>query len=220
MNAFPSLFIFLIRHGESQSNDHNRIQGHSDSGLTTRGLRQAQKTARRLKSMKIQKIYSSDLGRAVTTSQIFAKTLRKKVHKDPLLREIQLGEWEGLTTEDVNLKYELGYERWLESPSKMVIPGAEPIPHFHKRVRTRVDKIMLTEKRGPIAIVTHGGVIASLLAHWLKADFDATLLNLRIDNGSITVVEKNSRRVKIHQLNDISHLAKQDVNHKNIFTNR
>lgn len=216
-----STILYFVRHGESDSNTENRIQGHTDSGLSVRGLRQAQKLAKRLSKVGIKKIISSDLGRAKTTAQVIATEMRKKISINPELREICLGVWEGLTTDQVDHQYNNGYQRWLQSPSKMKIPGAESMGGFHHRVRSVVDTLFHSHLgEGPILVVTHGGVIASLLAHWLRADFDHVLLNLRVDNTSVTVVEKNAYRHKIHCLNDISHLRASDLGRKNIFTER
>lgn len=215
-----SLFLFLVRHGESVSNGQNRIQGHSDSGLSERGRRQAAKIARRLAGQRFDKVYCSDLGRAHTTCRIITERTGHKPHVDPRLREIGLGEWEGLSTDEVNAKYRRGYDRWLQSPTRMKIPGAERVSEFHARVRTRTEEILAAHASGSVLVVTHGGVIASLVSHWLRSSFDHTLLNLRIDNTSLTVVERNPHRVKIHLLNDVSHLGKRDLNHHNIFTRR
>lgn len=214
------LQVIFLRHGESRSNLENRVQGHSDSGLTARGLRQAQKAATRLARVGIRKIYSSDLGRAMQTSSVVAKKTGRRVIPDPAWREISLGAWEGLSTDEINQKFRRGYDRWLLSPSRIAIPGAERVREFHSRVQARVKKLFLNETDGPVLVVTHGGVIASLLSLWLDSCFDKTLLNLRIDNTSITWVEKNSQRIKIHTLNDITHLSQRDLSHKNIFTER
>lgn len=219
-SSADSLYLYFVRHGESESNGLNKIQGHSDSGLTERGRRQAEKVARRLARHSFDKIYSSDLGRALTTCRAIAQAVGKKPQIDPRLREIRLGVWEGLSTDEVNARYRKGYDRWLQSPTRMKIPGAERVNEFHARVRTRVEEIMVSHQTGSVLVVTHGGVIASLVSHWLKSSFDHTLLNLRIDNTSITVVEKNPHRVKIHLLNDTGHLGPRDLSRHNIFTRR
>lgn len=218
--ASDPLFVYLVRHGETKSNGSNTIQGHSDSGLTERGVRQAEKVARRLSRYSFDKVYSSDLGRALSTCRAICRQTGHRPLVDPRLREIRLGEWEGLSTDEVNARYRLGYNRWLASPTRMKIPGAERVAEFNERVRTRTGEIMSAHASGSILIVTHGGVIASLVAYWLKASFDHTLLNLRIDNTSVTVVEKNLHRVKIHLLNDTKHLGSRDLSRHNIFTRR
>jgi len=211
--------VFLVRHGESSFNGMNRIQGHMDSGLTRRGLRQAEKISRRLRGMSITKAYTSDLGRAHSTALIIAGKLKLRLIKDRLIREISLGAWEGLSPEEVNTRYHDGYERWRKSPTRTVIPGAERVPQFHKRVRTRVENIIRRNRGHRILIVTHGGVIASLISHWLRADFDRVLLNIKFDNSGLTLLERTALRTKLHAINDIAHLAKRDLNEQNIFSN-
>ncbi|MBF0254195.1 MAG: histidine phosphatase family protein [Candidatus Omnitrophica bacterium] len=215
-----SKLLYIVRHGESASNNENRIQGHSDSGLTARGMRQAAKAGQALKGKGIRRILSSDLGRALSTARVIGRSCGLSVRPDPLLREIRLGKWEGLTPDEVNHRFANGYHRWLASPSTMHIPGAERVNAFHRRVRGRVLAILAEPGPGPVLLVTHGGVIASLLAWWLKADFDTVILNLRVDNTSITAVEESATRVKIHRLAQTAHLSPRDLGTKNIFSSR
>lgn len=210
--------VFLVRHGESDFNGMNRIQGHLDSELTRRGLRQVKKLSRRLRGLGIRRIYSSDLGRAMATTRLIAKSLRAGVVSDRGLREIHLGAWEGLSPEEVNARFGGGYDRWRESPSRTVIPQAERVRAFHRRVRLKIENIIRKERGNRILIVTHGGVIASVLSYWLKADFDRVLLNIKLDNSGLTLLERTSMRTKIHAINDISHLSMHDLNEKNVFT--
>lgn len=198
--------LILIRHAESAHNLANRIQGHHDSPLTPEGLRQARSLAQRLKSFKIDRIYSSDLGRAFSTTKEIVRYKKVAVVQDPQLREIQLGEWEGMTVEEVDRLYDNGYQKWLKKPSACHIPGCEKISHFRKRITERVRKIARANRGKTIALVTHGGAITALLADWLQADFDHLLLNFRIDNTSITIADETDKRVHLKTINDTAHL--------------
>src|SRR6185295_17726453 len=109
--------LIIVRHAESAFNLENRIQGHQDSVLTPKGLRQARRLAKRLTGMKIDKIYSSDLGRAYATTMAIAERRRARIVRDPQLREIHLGDWEGMTIEEVDRLYDNGYQRWLKKPT-------------------------------------------------------------------------------------------------------
>ena len=205
-----SLCLIVARHAESGHNLENRIQGHLDSPLTPRGKRQAESLARRLAKLRIKKIYSSDLGRAMSTTLYISERLKQPILPDSRLREVRLGRWEGLTPDEVNARFRNGYKKWRRSPSRMQIPGGENIAAFRRRVVGAVDRIRRSEKEGPILIMTHGGVIAALLCEWLLADFDKVLLNLKIDNTSLTFVECRSGRMILHDINDTDHLAKRD----------
>lgn len=210
MKKHPFLTLILARHAESGFNDRNRIQGHLDSELTARGERQAQWLSKRLALLRIRKIYSSDLGRAMSTTRTVARRLKKPVLKEPRLREIRLGKWEGLTPEEVNVRFKNGYDKWRESPSSMVIPGGETVAGFRRRVCGGVSRIIERERGGQILLVTHGGVIAALLSQWLSADFDKILLNLRLDNTGLTLVDCIEKKAFVHSINDVSHLPKKD----------
>ncbi len=199
--------LLIVRHAESALNEQNRIQGHKDSGLTFKGLYQAQRLSKRINKMKIDKIYSSDLGRAYATTLEIVRHTKLPIVRDPLLREIHLGDWEGMTPEEVDRLYDKGYQKWLRKPSAVKIPKSEGIGRFRKRVISRVKTIARANRGKTVLIMTHGGVITALLADWLKADFDHILLNLQIDNTSITIVEETEKRVRVKAINDASHIV-------------
>ena len=204
--------LLIVRHAESALNEQNRIQGHKDSGLTFKGLYQAQRLAQKIKRIRIDKIYSSDLGRAYSTTLEVIRYTRLPVIRDPLLREIHLGDWEGMTPEEVDKLYDKGYQKWLKKPSGIRIPKGELLSRFKKRVTERVQVIARANRGKTVLIVTHGGVITALLSDWLKADFDNILLNLQIDNTSLTVVDETEKRVRLKTINDTSHLTEKQKN--------
>lgn len=217
----PTLTLIIARHAESGFNDQNRIQGHLDSKLTARGARQAKALARRISRLKIDRVYSSDLGRAMATTRAVVKRLRLPIVADLSLREIALGKWEGLTPDEVNRRFKNGYDQWRKAPSRMRIPEGETVLQFHRRIRTAFERIVKAEKSGTVLVVTHGGVISSIMSHWLKADFDRVLLNFRIDNTSLTIAEFHGPRVILHAVNDTAHLSAREKNNGiTVFTQR
>ena len=198
--------LVIVRHAESALNGENRIQGHIDSHLTPKGLRQARRLSKKIRKMKIHKVYSSDLGRAYSTTLEILKGSRLPIARDPYLREIALGDWEGRTPEEVDSLYDKGYQKWLRKPSAVKIPRAESVAHFRRRVTACVKRIARANRGKTVLVVTHGGVITALLADWLKADFDNLIVNLRLDNTSVTLVDETEKRVRVHCVNDASHL--------------
>ncbi len=218
--AKQRLTLLVARHAESCHNDANRIQGHCDSDLTPRGKRQAELLARRIAELEITRLYSSDLGRTMATSRFISERIEEPIIGMRNLREIGLGTWEGLTPQEVNERFKNGYNTWRKAPSKMRIPGAEPILKFHSRVRRAFEEIVKKERIGTVLVMTHGGVIASLLTHWMKADFDTILLNLRIENTSVTAFECAGGRTTIHAINDVSHLKDEKTHELQKFAQR
>lgn len=212
--------LIIVRHAESALNLQNRIQGHTDSGLTPRGVMQARRLAVRLGKFHVDRVYSSDLGRAYSTVLEVRKFISKPVIRDPLLREIHLGEWEGKSPEEVDRLYNKGYQRWLLRPSGCRIPGSETLAKFRKRVTGRIRQIARENHGRHVLVVTHGGVITALLSDWLDADFDSLLLRLHIENTSMTLVDLTQKRFRVWAVNDTTHLLRTDVVDGKLFSKR
>jgi len=94
--------LIIVRHGETDENRNDLLNGWLDSKLNSRGLEQAQKIAKRLKWMKIDVAYVSDLARAVVTAEEILKFHPKtKVHINKALREKSHGIFDGKAVEEM-----------------------------------------------------------------------------------------------------------------------
>lgn len=198
---------FLVRHGQTDWNVEQRIQGQSDLPLNAAGLRQAEDLAGYFASRPLIALYASHLQRSRQTAEVIAQETGVDITVDPDLAEIYLGEWEGLTGQEVDGRYQGAYRLWQSSPSQVRIPGAEPLASFRTRARAAFSRIAERHPDGRIAIVTHGGVIASLLSDYLDADYDALLRRLSLDNAGISAVEHAVRPPQILWINETGHLG-------------
>ena len=213
--------LIIVRHAESALNLANRIQGHHDSKLTKKGLSQARRLAKRIRHFHIDRIYSSDLGRAHSTTLEITRYLKNvRIIRDPKLREILLGDWEGKTPAEVDKLYNKGYQKWIRKPSAMRIPNAEHADRFRRRVTKRVREIARANHGKTVLVVTHGGVITALLSDWLKADFDRVLQGMKIENTSLTFVDLTEKKARLWVVNDTDHLAKKDKNDERFIRRR
>jgi broad specificity phosphatase PhoE len=95
----------LVRHGQTDWNLEGRYQGQSDVPLNQTGRAEAQSLAGRLKGKSFAAIYTSDLQRARETAEIMAEVLTLPVTLEPLLREINQGEWEGQFVEAIKARF-------------------------------------------------------------------------------------------------------------------
>jgi broad specificity phosphatase PhoE len=120
------------------------------------------------------------------------------------LRELALGEWEGLTVDHVVERYGDHYWRWLAAPADHPPPGGEAMPLVMARAGRVVEILRARHPEGSVAAVTHGGVIACFLAHLLALGPNA-VWRLRIENTSITRVAWPGGRLLA--LNDTAHLG-------------
>ncbi|MBB2987037.1 histidine phosphatase family protein [Terracoccus luteus] len=97
--------IVVMRHGETADNAARVWQGHRDTELSDRGRAQAREAAPLVASYAPDVIVSSDLRRAADTAQAVADLVRLEVRRDPRLREVDVGRWQGLHADEVRERY-------------------------------------------------------------------------------------------------------------------
>lgn len=199
---------YLVRHAQTAWNGENRIQGHSDIPLSPLGEQQAQHLGRWFASRHVRGIFTSALQRSRQTAQAIAAGNGHGVSPvvEPHLAEIHLGTWEGLTPVEVDARFANAYQQWRVRPSSVVIPGGEPLAAFRERVRQALARILEGAGEGEYVVVSHGGVIAALLADLLSADYDLLMRRLRLDNAGVTAVEFGSGLPHVLWVNATSHL--------------
>lgn len=196
--------LLLIRHGESEWNRDGIIQGFRDCDLSELGVEQARRLRERLDLEKIDVAYSSTATRAAETARI-ALGHRMEIEALPDLREINLGEWEGVEAAELKRRRPEETEMWFRTPSKLRIPGAETLRAFRKRATDEIDRIRERHESATVAIFAHGGVICTYLTSLLGLKLD-DLWRFKIRNGSITRVIFPMDEPRIEVLNDVSHL--------------
>ena len=106
--------LLLVRHGETDWNRDRRFQGHADPPLNETGREQANALAEELAGEEIELVYTSDLQRARETAQIVGARLGAGVVPLPALREIDVGEWQGLTWPEIEQRFPEGARLWHE----------------------------------------------------------------------------------------------------------
>jgi phosphoserine phosphatase len=153
--------LLLARHGETDWNRDHRWQGFTGPPLNETGRRQARELAARLDD--VDAIYSSDTERARETAEIVAAQLGVSVTQDPRLREVNFGEWEGLTRQEINERYEDAFTRWdaCELPQPT---GGESDAAMAARVLEALAEIAGRHGDGRVLVVTSGGPIRAVQA--------------------------------------------------------
>jgi 2,3-bisphosphoglycerate-dependent phosphoglycerate mutase len=180
--------VSLIRHGETAWNVNGRWQGQAQVPLNDEGRRQAALLGEHLRprAAEISAIYSSDSLRARETAQLIASPLGKPVYLDPRLREIDLGEWQGLTEEEVRAWDSERLALVRADPWNMPRPGGESWSEVAERALSAIQEFVNANQGGHILAVSHGGAIRVLLQR------------LAIDTGSTFPVGNTSLTVLLH----------------------
>lgn len=181
--------LYLVRHGETEWNVTGRFQGHSDIPLSTEGKNQAEKLSHLIKRSKVNSIYASDLSRAVETAEIIINKYPSKLNINitPDLREINFGLWEGLTIDEIKAKYHSELMEWWDNPSKVAVPGGELLSDVVCRVINSVQHIANMHPDENVLIVSHGGVIRSIICTVMGMDINR-YWQLHLDNCSLSII--------------------------------
>lgn len=147
--------LLLMRH--AQTDLAGKFCGHSNPPLNTIGLRQVAEMLPRLSKWSIECVYTSDLQRARQTAEAIARHCNARLEVRPGLREIDFGQWEGLTWDEIELCYPSEVSRWVEQYPSSTAPGGEEFCDFESRVLKELELLSEQIHTAPIAIVTHAG---------------------------------------------------------------
>ncbi len=178
--------VIVVRHGETEWNKQGIQQGHLNSDLTELGIAQAQAAGEVLKAFPIDRMYASDLGRAVQTAQIISEAIGMPFQTDKRLRERMLGVVEGKSKQDLSEKYPLESARLTQYDPDYRVPGGESIRERYARHISCLEKLAVVHRGQTLLVVAHGGVLSSCIHKALKIPLDRPR-SFSMHNGSINV---------------------------------
>jgi 2,3-bisphosphoglycerate-dependent phosphoglycerate mutase/probable phosphoglycerate mutase len=181
--------LILLRHGETDWNAALRLQGHRDIPLNEQGVQQAEAAAPSVAALEPDVIVASDLRRAQRTAAPVAAITGLPVGSDPRLRETSLGDWEGLTREEVVQGWPGMWEQWRASSADYAPPNGESRSQVADRAIGVVHDLDGTEARRGL-LVAHGGLIVGLTGR---------LLELPSDHWSVLTGIANCHWVMLHR---------------------
>jgi probable phosphoglycerate mutase len=196
--------IYLIRHGETLWNSECRMQGHLDSPLTPTGIAQAQALAKRLPLNTFTIIYTSDLGRAYQTAQYLNEKIQLPIQINQQLRERSLGNFQGLTHQEIAQKFPVEYSRFKSLDPDYVVPNGESLKQFRQRCISCFEQLAHRHPGEQILVVTHGGVLVNLFKHTLGLPFEMPR-RFEIFNTSVNVFAYRDNHFMLETWGDVSH---------------
>lgn len=197
--------LIAIRHGETEWNIERREMGHLDSPLTARGRRQAELIAARLKGVKFDHLYSSDLPRAMTTAKIISAACGVPVISHAGLRERNLGIFQGMTRAEQRERFSHEYESLRQAVYDYVIPEGESAAQRTTRSVKTLTEIAGANPDGTTVVVTHGGFLQGFFEYVLAMPPGGGWRYKR-RNASYSSFTYEERRWCLDTWNDISHL--------------
>jgi alpha-ribazole phosphatase/probable phosphoglycerate mutase len=179
--------FWLIRHGEPAELARGRCYGSLDIGLSETGRAQMAEVAEYLRMEPVNLIYSSPLSRALEGARILAAAASCPVEVIRELREIDFGDMEGISYDEIAARYPDLYRRWMEAPTEIRFPNGESFCEMRARVLRAFAAIEREREGETVAIVSHGGVNRVLLA-WALQMPDNCLFRLAQDYASVNLL--------------------------------
>jgi alpha-ribazole phosphatase len=179
--------LVLVRHTEPHEEVHGRCYGVTDCELSEAGAIQAQQLGETFAGHSFDVLYSSPLLRALATAAPLGRALGLEPIAVDDLREIDCGELEGLTWDEVAARYPEIFA-WNKVPVGFRFPGGESYAELAERALRAVDTIRDRHAGETVAVVAHGGVIRSVLIAILGMS-EADLFRLALSYGGISVVD-------------------------------
>ncbi|MGI6225422.1 MAG: alpha-ribazole phosphatase [Peptococcales bacterium] len=192
--------IYLIRHGQIELPKSKRTYiGQINLPLSQEGYKQGQSLAQKLSKVKLDKVFSSDLSRSLTTAQLIAEKKGLIVEKRRDLREISLGEWEGLSFSEVASRYPQEFKERGRDIGYFRPPGGESFADCSLRVLVAFNEIIQSPYEN-IAIVGHAGVNRLLICHILGMPI-GNLLRIVQDYACLNIIITGDFGYRIKALN-------------------
>jgi alpha-ribazole phosphatase len=180
--------VYLMRHGEVQNSGEKRYNGHIDIDITERGVEQMHRLAGLLTEKPLSAIFSSDLVRATRGAEIIAKS--KGLIFTPIreLRERSVGDWEGLTAEEIKERYPREYAAWREDFLNYRPPRGECLQDVRERILPVYRHLVTRHAGQEIGMLLHGGVNRIILADAMGLDLRNVF---RIDQsfGALNIID-------------------------------
>jgi broad specificity phosphatase PhoE len=200
--VLPSeLQILLIRHGRTAGNIQGRFVGRTDMALDDVGLSQATKLGARFEGIRVDKIYSSPLTRAVQTASVIGQPVVLEG-----LQELDQGILEGKKFDELPDGLEPCFEAWKDDPESTRIPGGETLGECRDRAWDSMQQIISASSLGErVVVVAHQMVIASILLTAMNKPIRLSD-EIKQKNTSISHIRYVDGKLSVVSVGDISHL--------------
>lgn len=191
------LKLYVTRHGETEWNRQNRLQGQRNSPLTEVGISQAQLLGEHLKNTPFIKIISSPSKRAIQTANYLACGRNIAVDTDERLNEICLGDWEGQTIEELKKKDPVQFNYYWNEPMLYRNPAGEDFYEVYDRVQAFLDDVVQIAPSGNVLIVSHGVIVKMLLLICKRLPLSELWTPPWVANTSLSIVEVDQKKFQL-----------------------
>ena len=202
--------VALVRHGETEWNKLGKFLGQLDIGLNPRGQAQARETAVAMTDWGHTEVYASPLARTMQVAQNISKLDDVPVVPVEGVKELDLGDVEGVTGEEMRSLWPAVYAAWRENPATVVMPNGESLSQLQDRTWAAwLELEAAHSENDSLVVVSHNFAIRTLVAKLLGmplSNFHRMVLGL----GSICIIESDQRGHRLVSYNSTCHLSAEN----------
>jgi broad specificity phosphatase PhoE len=173
--------------------------------LSEVGKDQAARLGLALRGLNIDAIYSSPLKRALDTAQAIASYHGLKVQVEPDLREMEVGELEGISIAELGTSFSQFLLRWRQGLGTVKLPGGESVEELADRVWAIIQVIIDSHDHGNVVVVSHFFTAVATICKALGWPL-ITIERIRVQTGSISIIDFADGQSRLVSLSDTCHL--------------
>jgi broad specificity phosphatase PhoE len=213
MNSSPKekvLHLMLVRHGETDWNRINKFQGQSGVGLNERGVAQAEALASALQEEPLKAIYSSPVARAMETVSIINRYHHVSIEQKDGLKEMNLGDFEGLQPKNLINEHSEFFRQWMEDPASLRMPNGETLQEVQDRAWDVVEEVSTNCGDGSVLLCGHNFVNLMILCKVLGLEIKH-FRRLRQGVGTLSIIERVRGLDSLICLNALCHFREIDL---------
>lgn len=209
--------LYIIRHGQTELNLRHVLQGRLDSPLTETGRLGAQKIAEALKDTPFDRVYTSNLNRAIATTEIILAGRDEEIIQDSRVGEMSFGPWQGKTQDEICTTKEIeeNYIAYFKHPERYQPPeDGEGFESLLDRARSFLDTLeeyRKAEQAERVLLVSHGAMIKAIIAVIQNRSIADFWEPPYVTNCSLTIVEFTDEGIFIRTEATTDHLGEHTV---------
>jgi broad specificity phosphatase PhoE len=198
--------IILVRHGHVEGISPERFRGRVDLTLTAEGRRQAEVTAHRIRATwSPAAVFASPLTRSCATAAAIATPLGLSPRPLDGLIDIDYGQWQGLTPDEVRVRWAGLLETWYRAPDWAAIPGGETLQDVLVRTLSALREVVDGHPSDTVVLVAHDSVNRVILLHALGLPL-SRYWRLRQHPCAINEIDFSGENCAVLSINETGHL--------------
>jgi alpha-ribazole phosphatase len=192
--------LFLIRHTETEATA-GRCIGQSDVALSEKGSADVATLVEQLKALAPSVVISSDLSRCRVLADALAKAMKVEVVFESAWREVNFGEWEGKTWDEIYAEDRTHYEAWAKDFVTIAPPEGESFVNLQERISCQLNALTAHQAE-MLVVITHAGAIRAAISSAIGVPLER-VFSIHLNYGALVQLSRNSGLWTLQNLNNL-----------------